>query len=128
MPYRLYQYVCCRIRQDWSPEQISHRLANDYPDDSTMRMSTEGIYRWVYEDTVAGGELYKHLRRCYKKRKKQRKYGSLRGLIPNRVSIHERPEIVDLRHRVGDWEGDTSKVARAVVVSPPMWKEVVVIS
>jgi IS30 family transposase len=66
----LYQYVCYRIRQDWSPEQISHRLGNDYPDDSTMRMSTEGIYRWMYEDTVAGGELYKHLRRCHKKEEK----------------------------------------------------------
>jgi len=105
--YRLYQYVCRRIRKDWSPEQISHRLGSDYPDDSSMHMSTEGIYHWIYEDTVAGGELYKHLRRCHKKRKKQRKYGSLRGLIPNRVSIHERPETVGLRHRVGDWEGDT---------------------
>jgi len=72
-----------------------------------MRMSTEGIYRWMYEDTIAGGDLYKHLRRCHKKRKKQRKYGSLRGLIPNRISIHERPEAVDLRNRTGDWEGDT---------------------
>jgi len=72
-----------------------------------MRISTEGIYRWLYEATTSGGELYKHLRRCHKKRKKQRKYGSLRGLIPNRVSIHDRPEVVDLQSRVGDWEGDT---------------------
>jgi len=105
--YKLYQYVCHRIRQDWSPEQISNRLRSDYPDDSTMRMSTEGIYRWMYEDTIAGGDLHKHLRRCHKKRKKQRKYGSLRGLIPNRVSIHDRPEEIDLRKRIGDWEGDT---------------------
>jgi len=105
--YKLYQYVCHRIRQDWSPEQISNCLKSDYPDDSTMRMSAEGIYRWMYEDTIAGGDLHKHLRRCHKKRKKQRKYGSLRGLIPNRVSIHDRPEEIDLRKRVGDWEGDT---------------------
>jgi len=72
-----------------------------------MRISTEGVYRWLYEDATVGGELYKHLRRCHKKRKKQRKYGSLRGLIPNRVSIHERPPEVGLRTRIGDWEGDT---------------------
>jgi len=105
--YRLYDYVCHRICQDWSPEQISHHLKIDYPDDPGMRISTEGIYRWLYEDATAGGELYKHLRRCHKKRKKQRKYGSLRGLIPNRVSIHKRPSEIDLRHRIGDWEGDT---------------------
>lgn len=104
---RLYRYVCHRIRQDWSPEQISNYLKMDYPDEPGMRISTEGIYRWLYEDATAGGELHKHLRRCHKKRKKQRKYGSLRGLIPNRVSIHARPPEIDLRNRVGDWEGDT---------------------
>ncbi len=105
--YRLYQYVCHRIRQDGSPEQISNHLKIDYPDDSKMRISSEGIYRWLYEDAMAEGDLYQHLRRCHKRRKKQRKYGSLRGLIPGRVSIHERPEEVDLRERIGDWEGDT---------------------
>jgi IS30 family transposase len=29
-----------------------------------------------------------------------------RGLIPGRVSIHERPAIVESRRRFGDWEGD----------------------
>jgi IS30 family transposase len=38
---------------------------------------------------------------------KQRRYGSLRGLIPGRVSINERPQIVSERRRFGDWEGDT---------------------
>jgi len=104
---RLYRYVCHRIRQDWSPEQISNCLKMDYPDDPGMRISTEGVYRWLYEDAIDGGELHKHLRRCHKKRKKQRKYGSLRGLIPNRVSIHDRPPEIDLRNRIGDWEGDT---------------------
>ncbi|MGH7965570.1 MAG: IS30 family transposase [Burkholderiales bacterium] len=40
-------------------------------------------------------------------------HGSLRGLIPGRVSINERPQIVDERRRFGDWEGDTLYGSRA---------------
>jgi transposase, IS30 family len=42
--------------------------------------------------------------------KKQRKrYGKQdrRGRITNRVSIEERPVIVNSKFRIGDWEGDT---------------------
>ncbi len=30
-----------------------------------------------------------------------------RGQLVNRVSIDKRPDIVDLKSRIGDWEGDT---------------------
>lgn len=58
-------------------------------------------------DKKAGGDLYKHLRHSGKKRKKR--YGSKdrRGQIKNRVSIDERPKIVEKKKRIGDWEGDT---------------------
>jgi IS30 family transposase len=51
--------------------------------------------------------LYKHLRRSHRKRKKR--YGSpdRRGQIPDRVSIDERPRVVDAKERIGDWEADT---------------------
>jgi len=104
---RLYIYVIHRLNKDWSPEQIAGRLELDYPDDESMRVSPEGIYNWIYQDAKEGGHLYRHLRRCHKKRKKQRKYGSLRGLIPDRVGVAERPAIADERGRIGDWEGDT---------------------
>ena len=77
-----------------------------------MRFSAEGIYRWLYQDAQADGALYRHLVRCHRKRRKQRQYGSVRGLIPNRVSIHERPEIVTSRQRFGDWESDTLEGAK----------------
>ncbi|MBT6050529.1 MAG: IS30 family transposase, partial [Candidatus Scalindua sp.] len=50
---------------------------------------------------------YKNLRQSHRKRKKR--YGSRekRGQIPKRVSIDKRPEIVDTRRRIGDWEADT---------------------
>ena len=104
---KLFNYVIHRIKKDWSPEEIVGRMEQDYPDDEMMRVSTECIYNWIYQNVKEGGYLYRHLRRHHKKRRRQRKYGSVRGLIPDRVSITERPEIVEERERVGDWEGDT---------------------
>jgi len=104
---KLVRYVKCKLRQDWSPEEIAGRLVIDYPNNGLMRISPEAIYQWVYSDAIQGGDLYTHLRRHHKKRRKQRCYGSGRGLIPGRVGISERPEVVDTRQRFGDWEGDT---------------------
>ena len=69
-------------------------------------MSHERIYQHIYADKRTDGTLWQHLR-CQKKRRKRAGGRDRRGLIPNRVSIDERPEIVDQRKRLGDWEGDT---------------------
>ncbi len=71
-----------------------------------MRVAPETIYQWAFRDAVDGGELYRCLRRRHRKRRKQGRYGAGRGLIPGRVSIHERPGRVDGRRHYGDWEGD----------------------
>lgn len=91
-----------KIRMDWSPEQISGRLLKRHG----IQVSHEWIYQYILRDKRAGGDLHKHLR-CQKKRRKR--YGSRdrRGKLPNRRSIEERPEIVDQRQRLGDWEVDT---------------------
>ena len=69
-------------------------------------------------DKHTGGDLHRHLR-CQKKRRKR--YGSYerRGILKNRVSIDERPAIVDIRQRLGDWEVDTiiGKGHRHAIVS-----------
>ena len=90
------------IRKDWSPEQICGRLEAE----QSIRISHEYIYLYIYADKRSGGDLYLHLR-CQKQRRKR--YGSYdrRGTIRNRVSIDERPSIVDAKGRFGDWEGDT---------------------
>jgi IS30 family transposase len=103
----LCQYVVQGLQAHWSPETITGRLKLDFPADAQMRVSHEAIYRWMYLDAKAGGELYRCLRWQHKRRRKQPRYGSLRGLIPGRVSISERPGVVDRRSRFGDWEGDT---------------------
>jgi IS30 family transposase len=105
-------YVQSKIIDDWSPEEICGRLIVDYPNNKLMRISHEAIYRWIYTDAVNGGNLYTHLRRCHKKRRKQRRYGSLRGLIPGRISIRQRPIAVNHRLRFGDWEADSLEGAK----------------
>jgi len=92
-----------KIRLDFSPEQVSGWLRTE----KDIKISHERIYQHVWTDKRHGGELYKHLRHSNKKRKK--KYGAKdkRGQIRNRVSIDERPEIVEQKVRIGDWEIDT---------------------
>lgn len=92
-----------KILLDWSPEQISGWLKKKHPG---LQVSHERIYQHIYADKRAGGTLYKHLR-CQKKRRKR--YGSRdrRGQIPHRTSIEERPDVVEQRQRLGDWEADT---------------------
>ncbi len=108
----LVHYVQSKLIDDWSPEEICGRLIVDYPNNKLMRISHEAIYQWIYTEAVNGGNLYTHLRRCHKKRRKQRRYGSLRGLIPGRLSISKRPQAVDQRARFGDWEADTLEGAK----------------
>jgi IS30 family transposase len=97
-----WEMVETRLRLDWSPEQVSGWLHRHH----AIQVSHEWIYQYILVDKQAGGDLYRHLR-CQKKRRKR--YGSYdrRGKLPNRVSIEERPAIVEQRQRIGDWEVDT---------------------
>ena len=90
------------LYEKWSPEQISLWLGSV----GRLAVSHEWIYQHIRDDKHRGGLLYKHLR-CQKKRRKR--YGSKerRGSIPNRVSIEQRPAVVEQRARNGDWELDT---------------------
>ena len=90
------------IGEDWSPEQISSWLALN----ENIKISHEWIYLHIYQDKKNSGDLHEHLR-CQKKRRKRYGSNDRRGQLKNRVSIDERPSIVDLKTRVGDWEADT---------------------
>jgi IS30 family transposase len=91
------------LRFDLSPEQVSGYLKRNH----NIRISHETIYQYILTDKANGGDLYKHLRHASKKRKKRYGSNDRRGQIPDRVSIDDRPEIVDLKERIGDWEIDT---------------------
>jgi IS30 family transposase len=97
-----WQIVEKLIRMDWSPEQISLWLKSF----TSIRVSHEWIYQHILKNKAAGGDLHTHLR-CRKIRRKRYGTYSRRGQIVDRTSIDERPEIVDSRSRIGDWELDT---------------------
>ena len=88
----------------WSPENISQRMQVEVPD---IALSHTSVYNRIADDKARGGSLYKDLPRFGKRRCKGGKRKAGRSMIPNRVDITERPDVVDLRSRVGDWEGDT---------------------
>ena len=93
------------IRMDWSPEQIVGRLKKE----DLVDLHHETIYQYILSDKKAGGDLYTHLRHQNKTYRKR--YGSShkrnRNGIPNRTDIDERPDSVNAREQVGDWEADT---------------------
>lgn len=97
-----WRLIESRLQEDWSPEQVSGWLFKE----KHTRVSHESIYQYIYRDKAGGGTLHQHLR-CRKKRRKR--YGSYdrRGRMPGCRSIEERPQVVDRRTRIGDWEADT---------------------
>lgn len=101
MNAKLIEKIEAMLLQDWSPEQISGILAKD-----GISISPERIYQHIWADKKAGGTLFMHLRHGHKVRKRKRGSKDKRGQIKNKVSIHDRPEIVDQKGRIGDWEID----------------------
>ena len=94
--------VEAKLLEKWSPEQIAGVLRN-----SGIFISYESIYRHIWANKKAGGDLYTHLRRRGKKYNHRSAKTAGRGCIPNRVDIQKRPKIVEDKCRLGDWEGDT---------------------
>lgn len=109
----LRSYVEEKLLLDWSPEQIVGRLKK-YPLSKLkgVDISHESIYYWVYEKSEKHKRLYKHLRTHRPKRKKNggRKGGKV--TIPSRISIHNRPKVINEKLRYGDWETDTVEFKR----------------
>jgi IS30 family transposase len=102
--------VAGKLAEDWSPEQISGWLAQTYPDEQALRVSTETIYRSLFVQTrgVLKKELTAHLRtrRVLRRGKTATRKGPRVGRIPDAVSIRQRPPEVDERAVPGHWEGD----------------------
>lgn len=104
----LRREVQARLKLNHSPEQIVHRLREDFPEDPEMRVSHETIYQSLYVQGRGGlkRELAKHLRTGRSLRKPHRTTEERRGKILNMVNISQRPKSVEDRAVPGDWEGD----------------------
>jgi transposase, IS30 family len=110
--YALRAYVVNQLKQGWSPAQISAVARKE----NIGHISHEAIYQFVYAQIHRSGhgyvkpgheDLRMYLRRKQKRRQRKGMRKSQRIFRPKGVSIDERPQIVDARKRIGDWEGDT---------------------
>ena len=112
----LREIVASKLTLDWSPEQISGRLKNQYPQDETMHVSHETIYRSLFIQArgVLKQELVKHLRSQRRIRRSRHAsiHGHSQGKIVDAISIRERPAEVEDRAIPGHWEGDLLRGAR----------------
>ena len=108
------KYPAC----SWTPEiraKVMHGLSQYYSPDQIagylqrrgISINHETIYQFIWQDKKAGGILHRYLRRRGKKYQKRSSNYAGRGYIPGRVDIDKRPQIVETKSRIGDWEGDT---------------------
>jgi len=106
----LCRVVAGRLQDNWSPRQIAKRLKSDFPDDPSMQISHESIYRTLF--IQARGALKKdlltHLRRAGLIRRGRKPAGEVtrKGRIVDAISIRERPAEAQDRAVPGHWEGD----------------------
>jgi len=134
---KVFDYVMRHLRMGWSPEQIAGRLREvDHVGGKEWHICHETIYAFIYKKktdvtkqgmrqqsildktklgkekavvTVTDNEksLWEYLRRKQTKRRKRSGRKVHRVRIPDRVSIHDRPEIINARKQFGHWEGDS---------------------
>jgi IS30 family transposase len=106
----LRDLVSQKLRDDWSPEQISNWLVKTYPDDAHLHVSHETIYRTLYVQARGAlkKDLIEHLRRStgVRRNRKARNVGRGRGQIVGAVPISQRPPEAADRAIPGHWEGD----------------------
>lgn len=104
----LKHFVYKGLLLEWTPEQISGRIKELYPNDPIMSISHEAIYRHIYTRPQASlnKKLIKLLVRKKTRRRPHRKRRGTGSKIINQVSIDLRPKHIELRKEIGHWEGD----------------------
>jgi IS30 family transposase len=113
---KLQELVASKLLQDWSPRQISGWLKTEYPNDESLRVSHETIYRSLFIQARGAlkKELIQHLRskRRIRRSRHASVHGHSQGRIVDAISIRERPAEVEDRAVPGHWEGDLLRGAR----------------
>jgi transposase, IS30 family len=102
----LNEAVRAGLAQEWSPQQIAGRLEQQYPERPERRVSPQTIYHWI-EQSPHREHWEAHLRRRGKRPSRRK------NTVPGQgARIDQRPEVIEQRLRLGDFEGDT-------VLGPP---------
>ena len=107
----IFSYTIEKLKDGWSPDIIAGNLKLLYPVDTSMHISHECIYQFIY--TKHGKELHlrKYLLRSHKKRKKQIGRSTRKlSKIPNRVGIEKRKidyPLCEIRNEFGHFEWDS---------------------
>jgi len=91
------------LKADWTPEQVCGRWNKNHH--QSQHFSFKSVYKFLYSSR--GQYLCKYLpSKKYDRRQHRGNKGSKREIIKNRVSIEQRPKIINQRKRFGDFEGD----------------------
>jgi IS30 family transposase len=89
----LREVVAAKLDEDWSPQQISQWLRREHPEDVSMRVSHESIYRDVYTPSrkVFPASMFHRLRtRSPIRRPRGKKPSHGRDRIRD-IGLHPRP-------------------------------------
>lgn len=93
-------YIHEKMKKYWSPEDIAERLKKE----KGFSITAKTIYKYIYHNPFGYG-LEKYLK--YQGKQWKRSKSPIWGeIIKDRVFISERPEIINNRERVGDFEAD----------------------
>lgn len=104
---QLQETVRRGLAQEWSPEQIAGAQKRDCPDEPRRHVSARTIYTWIERD-----EHRDHWKSFLRRRGKRPYRRKNTDQACSAARIHNRPEVVEQRLRLGDFEGDT-------VLGPP---------
>jgi transposase, IS30 family len=96
-------YVESSLEQKFSPEQIAGIAKKE----GVKCVSAERIYQHIWRDKKLGGKLFEELRTQGKRYRKRGAEKDKRGIIIGRRDISERPQVVEIKERIGDLEIDT---------------------
>lgn len=130
-PYRAHQLSHCRLKRPkiakilahpvlfalvekylakhWSPQQISGRLKQMFPDDESMYVCAQTIYQAIYVHARGSLKLdVKNALRSGRAVRKKRSDASTRKprFREPMVMIHDHPDDIETRMIPGHWEGD----------------------
>ena len=106
----LRTFVQNGLKKRWSPEQISHEIRREFPDDHERHVVHETIYQAIYRPDLGGltrDPSQRPLRSRRLRRRPRRRPGARRaGALIDMTMIDQRPAEAEDRSVPGHWEGD----------------------